>query len=108
MAEQREPSGSDSGMYPENQSPQESKFEKMSVDEADVKDFMYLSEPELERLKEDIRAADSLIRIFVHPYFENNDDLNEKEKEKFEEPIKRVLASASDGLPPVFIMEEQH
>lgn len=75
-----------------------------------IKNFLTLPEPDLKILKNEIKDSKNLIRIFVHPYFEEPQKKMSRREEKIEKMqgvIEKVLGSKSEKVPPIFVMEEE-
>lgn len=77
-----------------------------------ILDFLELSENQEELLKERIEKNKGLIRVFIHPYYE--DDKNWKENPKrikklksINSAIQRILSLSDEETPPVLFFEEQ-
>ncbi|MDO8536698.1 MAG: hypothetical protein Q7R94_00420, partial [bacterium] len=73
--------------------------------------FFDISRDEETRLKEKVNKNDGLVRVFIHPDFEQYakfDDAKPSDVDalgKAEAAFERILTSKSDDLPPLFIFE---
>lgn len=81
-------------------------------DHDSMKNLFDLSDPEIETLKNEIKINNNLVRIFVHPYYNDKElperkNTQEGEIKKMQSVIERILSSNSEKLPPIFIMEEE-
>lgn len=75
------------------------------------RDFLHLSESEQEELKERIEKNDGLLRIFVHPFFEHEDNGGRNRHSKIraiDRAIRKWIALESEQTPPILFMEEEH
>jgi hypothetical protein len=84
-------------------------------DEKPLLNFFELSDGQKENLTQKIASSNGVIRIFVHPFYEdyynitvfdeNNID-DKKRKDNVIEVLRRVAESGHNEKPPIFIFEE--
>jgi len=74
--------------------------------------FFELDKEEENNLKEEVKRHNGLVRIFVHPNFEEYAGYEDKQQQiqsakklrQMDRALQRILESSSDKLPPVIIL----
>lgn len=71
-----------------------------------VKNFFYLSDKDVESIKDRTARSNGLIRIFIHPYFQLHRRGGISPDNKISRGLENLLAKSSSDAPPIVIFEE--